>query len=73
MHHYVRYVPFDAATNATDAASVSADGATYTDARFMTTIVTGAAGNKEGNNYYNKTYKQNTPNLIRQNIFIFEC
>ena len=52
-HHYVRYVPYDPLTNETDDASVSADGATYTDARFMTVIVTGA--NKEGNNGYNKT------------------
>lgn len=55
VHHYARYVPYDPTTNETDDACVSADGATYTDARFMTVIVSGAAGCHEGNNPYNKT------------------
>jgi len=55
VHHYARYVPYDPTTNETDDASVSADGATYTDARFMTVIVSGAAGSHEGDNPYNKT------------------
>ncbi len=55
LHQYNRQIPYNPVTNETDKESVSADGATYTNARFFTTIVSGAAGNHEGNNLFNKT------------------
>jgi hypothetical protein len=60
-HLYTRFLPFNPITNETDTASVSADGTTYTNARFMTTIVAGAAGNHEGNNLFNKTGDDRLP------------
>ena len=48
VHYYLRNMPFDPMTNTVDSASVSADGNTYTDPRFMTTIVSGASGDIEG-------------------------
>ena len=60
-HQYVRYMPHDPVTNETDAACVSPSGDTYTNPRFMTTIVSGAAGNREGNNLFNKTGEERPP------------
>ena len=39
--------PYDAVTGDIDTASVSADGSTYTDPKYMVTIVTGASGDIE--------------------------
>lgn len=50
MHEYRRLVPAHGTANTTDLRCISgaADNAqTYTDCKYMTTIVTGAAGNKE--------------------------
>jgi hypothetical protein len=47
-------MPYDAATGAVDSAAVSADGSVYTNAKFMTVIVTGAAGNHEHDKPYTK-------------------
>lgn len=35
MHYYNRYMPYDSVTKATDKASVSADGHTYTNPKYM--------------------------------------
>jgi hypothetical protein len=42
-----RYAPFDAVTNDVDNAAVSADGHTYTQPKYMITIVSGASGDVE--------------------------
>ena len=55
VHYYNRYMPYDPITNEVDTACVSADGATYTYPKFMTTIVTGASGDREQDNKYVKT------------------
>ena len=47
MHYYNRYVPFNSVTLQADEASVSADKKTYTDPKYMITIVTGASGDHE--------------------------
>ena len=44
VHYYNRYAPFDAVTNDVDNAAVSADGHTYTNPKYMVTIVSGASG-----------------------------
>jgi hypothetical protein len=54
VHYYNRYMPYNPMTANTDTAAVSADGATYTDAKWMVTIVTGAAGNHEDEKAYVK-------------------
>ena len=41
-------------TNNVDTAAVSADGATYTNPKWMVTIVAGAAGNHEDESHYVK-------------------
>ena len=47
VHYYNRYVPFDSASLQVDEASVSADKKTYTNPKYMVTIVTGASGDRE--------------------------
>lgn len=47
-------MPYDAITGDVDTAAVSADGATYTDAKYMTVIVSGASGDIEGDDGYRK-------------------
>ena len=54
VHYYNRYMPYNPMTNNIDTAAVSADGGTYTDAKWMVTIVTGAAGNHEDEKAYTK-------------------
>ena len=54
VHHYDRYMPFNPMTNDVDTACVSSDGSTYTNAKYMTTIVTGASGDREDDNAYTK-------------------
>ena len=41
-------MPYDSVTGEVDAAAVSADGATYTEPKYMTVIVSGASGDIEG-------------------------
>jgi hypothetical protein len=41
-------------TNDVDTKAVSADGSTYTNAKYMTTIVTGASGDREKDDKYTK-------------------
>ncbi len=48
VHYYNRYEPYDPMTQAIDSASVSADGSTYTDPKYLVTIVSGASGDIEG-------------------------
>lgn len=55
VHYYNRYMPYNPMTADIDTAAVSPDGATYTDAKWMVTIVTGAAGNHEDEKAYVKT------------------
>lgn len=47
-------MPFDPVTNKVDTSAVSADGAVYTNPLFMTTIVSGGAGNHEDEKPYVK-------------------
>ena len=49
---YNRFLPFDPVTKAVDTAAVSADGSTYTNAKYMTTIVSGASGDHEKDSKY---------------------
>lgn len=48
VHYYNRYRPYDAVTGDIDNAAVSADGRTYTNPKYMVTIVSGASGDIEG-------------------------
>ena len=48
VHYYNRYAPYDTVTGDTDTASVSADTFTYTNPKYMVTIVSGASGDIEG-------------------------
>jgi hypothetical protein len=48
VHYYNRLLPYNAVTGDIDSASVSADGNTYTNPKYMVTIVTGASGDIEG-------------------------
>jgi hypothetical protein len=54
VHYYNRYMPYDSVTKEVDSASVSADGSTYTEPKFMTVIVTGASGDIEADDRYVK-------------------
>jgi len=47
VHNYRRYAPYDSVTGTVDSASVSADGKTYTNPKYMAVIVTGASGDRE--------------------------
>jgi len=47
VHFYDRRIPYDSVTGQSDNASVSADGSTYTNPKYMVTIVTGASGDRE--------------------------
>lgn len=54
VHYYVRSAPFEISSGRVDSACVSNGtsggfDALYSGCKFMTTIVNGAAGNKEGN------------------------
>lgn len=51
---YNRYLPHNPITGEVDTAAVSADGSTYTNARFPTIIVTGASGDREDDDKYVK-------------------
>ena len=46
-HNYRRYAPYDSVTGVVDTASVSADGKTYTNPKYLVVIVTGASGDRE--------------------------
>jgi acid phosphatase type 7 len=48
VHYYNRYYPIDPVTGDIDKASVSADGSTYTNPTHLVSVVTGASGDKEG-------------------------
>ena len=54
VHYYNRFRPYDAVTGAIDKASISADGSTYSNPKYMTTIVSGGAGNREDESHYVK-------------------
>lgn len=47
-------MPYDSVTGDVDTASVSADGSTYTNPKYMTVIVTGASGDIEQDDKYVK-------------------
>jgi hypothetical protein len=47
-------MPYDSVTGEVDTASVSADGATYTEPKYPTVIVTGASGDIEKDDAYTK-------------------
>lgn len=47
-------MPYDSVTQEVDTASVSADGSTYTNPKYMTVIVSGASGDIEGDDGYQK-------------------
>lgn len=47
-------MPYLPTTGQVDTASVSSDGSTYTDPKYMVTIVTGASGDIEGDDKYTK-------------------
>ena len=49
-----RFYPFDPMTNKVDTGAVSADGSVYLNPQFMTTIVSGGAGNHESEKPYVK-------------------
>jgi len=54
VHYYNRFLPYDVVTKEIDQASVSADGSTYTNPKYMTVIVTGASGDHEKDDKYTK-------------------
>jgi hypothetical protein len=54
VHYYNSFLPYNAVTKEIDSAAVSADGSTYTNAKFMTIIVTGASGDHENDSKYTK-------------------
>ena len=60
VHYYNRMMPYSPMTGDVDSASVSADGETYTDPKYMVTIVTGAAGNREHESPYKKVSPSQT-------------
>jgi acid phosphatase type 7 len=47
VHYYNRYYPINPVTGDIDKASVSADGSTYTNPKFLVNVVTGASGDRE--------------------------
>ena len=47
-------MPYDAVTGDVDSGSISADGSTYSNPKYMTTIVSGGAGNHEDESVYVK-------------------
>jgi hypothetical protein len=47
-------MPYNNATGEVDEAAISADGSTYTNPKFMVTIISGAAGDKETDSPYDK-------------------
>jgi len=54
VHYYNRFLPYNPMEKVSDAACVSADGSTYTNPKYMVSIVTGAAGNHEDESGYVK-------------------
>ena len=60
VHYYNRMMPYDPMTNTVDKGSVSANGETYTNPKYMVTIVTGAAGNREKESPYTKASPSQT-------------
>ena len=55
-------MPFDSVTGTVDSASVSSDGAVYTNPKYMVTIVSGASGDREGESKYTKVSPSFTGN-----------
>ena len=51
-HYYNRYKPFNNMTGDVDEACISADGATYTNPKYITYIISGASGDKEDDSPY---------------------
>jgi len=60
VHYYNRYYPYNPMTNSIDTAAASADGKTYTNPKYMTTIVSGGAGNHEDESTYVKSAESYT-------------
>ena len=60
VHYYNRFIPYDPMTGAIDTGAVSADGKTYVNPKYMTTIVSGGAGNHEDESVYVKTAESYT-------------
>ncbi len=56
----LQYRPFNPATNQTDDASISADGATYTNPQYTVVIISGAAGDRETDSPYDKPFPSYT-------------
>jgi hypothetical protein len=54
VHYYNRMMPYNPMTQKVDTGAVSADGAVYTNPAYMTTIVSGGAGNHEDEKPYVK-------------------
>jgi hypothetical protein len=59
-HYYNRYKPFNNVTGDVDEQSISADGGTYTNPKYMTVIITGASGDKEQDSPYDKPFPSYT-------------
>ena len=55
-----RFYPYDPMTGDIDTAAASADGKTYSNPKYMTTIVSGGAGNREDESKYVKTAESAT-------------
>lgn len=53
-------MPYNPITDKIDTAAVSADGSTYTNPQYMTTIVSGGAGNHEDESRYVKSAQSYT-------------
>jgi hypothetical protein len=61
VHYYNRYYPIDPVTGDIDKASVSADGSTYTNPKFLVSVVTGASGDKRGRRPVLRPPRRRTP------------
>lgn len=53
-------MPYNNMTGEVDTASISADGATYTNPKAMTVIITGASGDRESDSPYDKPFPSYT-------------
>ena len=47
VHYYLRNLPYDSVSKTADSGCASADGHSYTDPKFMVTIVSGSSGDRE--------------------------
>ena len=65
-HPVRRFYPYDPMTGDIDTAAASADGKTYSNPKYMTTIVSGGAGNREDESKYVKTAESATGGEIRE-------